>query len=177
MEMLVGDPASFQGRVCPPSQNLSHRIAATEMCYANRKIIEKEGKPYRTFNASPNRASRCHLGFPESRTSYLTKTCLPTANSRPVHYFRQVTKDTIKMRIVASRRCPPSIFRQEPAMTNYVLLFLFGIGVGVLSGLLGIGGGVVLVPGLVLLFGFSQSEAQGTSLAVLSLPILIAAAF
>src|SRR5262245_32187826 len=60
MDMLVGDPASFQGRVCPPSQNLSHRIAATEMCYANRKIIEKEGKPYRTFNASPNRASRCH---------------------------------------------------------------------------------------------------------------------
>jgi len=45
MDMLVGDPASFQGRVCPPSQNLSHRIAATEMCYANRKITEKEGKP------------------------------------------------------------------------------------------------------------------------------------
>src|SRR5262245_19343829 len=62
-------------------------------------------------------------------------------------------------------------------MLNFALLFLFGIGVGVLSGLLGIGGGVVLVPGLVLLFGFSQSEAQGTSLAVLSLPILLAAAF
>lgn len=62
-------------------------------------------------------------------------------------------------------------------MTSYVFLFLFGIGVGVLSGLLGIGGGVVLVPGLVILFGFTQAEAQGTSLAVLSLPILLAAAF
>jgi uncharacterized protein len=50
-------------------------------------------------------------------------------------------------------------------------LFVLGLVVGILSGLLGIGGGVVLVPALVLLFGFSQPEAQGTSLTVLSLPI------
>ena len=55
-------------------------------------------------------------------------------------------------------------------------LFLFGITIGVVSGLLGIGGGVLLVPGLVLLFGFSQTEAQGTSLAVLIPPIGIFAA-
>ena len=55
-------------------------------------------------------------------------------------------------------------------------LFLFGIAIGVVSGLLGIGGGVLLVPGLVLLFGFSQTEAQGTSLAVLIPPIGIFAA-
>jgi uncharacterized protein len=61
-------------------------------------------------------------------------------------------------------------------MTNYVLLFLFGIGVGVLSGLLGIGGGIALVPGLIMMFGFSQKEAQGTSLAVLVPPIGIFAA-
>jgi uncharacterized membrane protein YfcA len=59
---------------------------------------------------------------------------------------------------------------------QWSLLFLFGVGVGVLSGLLGIGGGVVLVPGLILLFGFSQAEAQGTSLAVLIPPIGIFAA-
>lgn len=51
-------------------------------------------------------------------------------------------------------------------------LLVFGFAVGVLSGLLGIGGGVVLVPGLILLFGFSQPEAQGTSLAVLALPVV-----
>jgi len=50
-------------------------------------------------------------------------------------------------------------------------LFALGLAVGLLSGLLGIGGGVVLVPALVLLFGFSQPAAQGTSLTVLSLPI------
>jgi uncharacterized membrane protein YfcA len=55
-------------------------------------------------------------------------------------------------------------------------LILFGVAVGLLSGTLGIGGGVVVVPGLILLFGFTQLEAQGTSLAVLSLPICLAAA-
>lgn len=59
---------------------------------------------------------------------------------------------------------------------NGILLLVFGAAVGVLSGLLGIGGGVVLVPGLILLFGFSQSEAQGTSLAVMIPPIGIFAA-
>lgn len=58
----------------------------------------------------------------------------------------------------------------------YFSLLIFGLGVGALSGLLGIGGGIVLVPGLVLLFGFSQQEAQGTSLAVLIPPIGLLAA-
>lgn len=56
------------------------------------------------------------------------------------------------------------------------LLFLFGVGVGILGGMLGLGGGIVLVPGLILLFGFSQAEAQGTSLAVMIPPIGIFAA-
>ncbi len=60
---------------------------------------------------------------------------------------------------------------------TYLLLFIFGIGVGALSGLLCIGGGVALVPGLILLFGFSQKAAQGTSLAILSLPVVIFAAY
>ena len=59
---------------------------------------------------------------------------------------------------------------------TYLLLFVFGIGVGVLGGLLGIGGGIALVPGLMLLFGFTQPEAQGTSLAVLIPPIGLFAA-
>lgn len=58
----------------------------------------------------------------------------------------------------------------------YGMLLLLGVAVGVLSGLLGIGGGVVLVPGLMLLFGYSQPEAQGTSLAVLIPPIGLFAA-
>ena len=60
--------------------------------------------------------------------------------------------------------------------SQLVLLFLFGVAVGVISGLFGIGGGIVLVPGLVLLFQFSQQEAQGTSLAAFIAPIGLFAA-
>lgn len=58
-------------------------------------------------------------------------------------------------------------------------LMLVGIGaaVGVLSGLIGVGGGVVLVPVFVYLLGMSQHQAQGTSLAILIPPIGILAAW
>ena len=59
----------------------------------------------------------------------------------------------------------------------YLLLFLFGCGIGAMSGLLGIGGGIALVPGLVYLFGLTQQQAQGTSLAVMIPPIGIFAAW
>src|SRR5712671_3901406 len=55
-----------------------------------------------------------------------------------------------------------------PILIGYVLLGLFSGGV---SGLIGIGGGVVIVPCLVYLFGFSQQQAQGTTLALLVPPI------
>ncbi len=49
-------------------------------------------------------------------------------------------------------------------------IFLLACGVGVMSGLFGIGGGVLLVPLLVLLFRFDQHRAQGTSLVALVPP-------
>lgn len=57
------------------------------------------------------------------------------------------------------------------------LAFLFvGLLSGVFSGLFGIGGGIVLIPLLIYLFGFTQHEAQGTTLAVLIPPIGLFAA-
>jgi uncharacterized membrane protein YfcA len=47
-------------------------------------------------------------------------------------------------------------------------LAAIGLVAGVLAGLLGVGGGVVLVPALVLLLGFDQHVAQGTSLVVIA---------
>lgn len=49
-------------------------------------------------------------------------------------------------------------------------LFL-GLSAGAVSGLIGIGGGVLITPALVYLFGFSQYSAQGTTLALLVPPI------
>ncbi len=51
------------------------------------------------------------------------------------------------------------------------IILLLGLGVGVLVGLLGIGGGVVLVPAMVYLLHMDQHLAQGTSLFILLLPI------
>lgn len=55
--------------------------------------------------------------------------------------------------------------------TTIILLILIGLAAGFLSGLVGIGGGVIIVPALVILLGFSQKLAQGTSLGILLLPI------
>ncbi len=48
---------------------------------------------------------------------------------------------------------------------------VLGVVVGVISGLVGIGGGALLIPALVMFYGMSQIKAQGTSLATLLLPI------
>jgi uncharacterized membrane protein YfcA len=64
-------------------------------------------------------------------------------------------------------------------MTLQIILSLILIGIlaGVLSGLVGVGGGIIMVPLLVLLFGFNQHQAQGTSLAVLAVPVTAVAVF
>lgn len=53
---------------------------------------------------------------------------------------------------------------------------LAGFGTGIIGGLFGVGGGEIFIPLLVYLFGFSQHQAQGTSLAVLLPPIGLLAA-
>jgi uncharacterized membrane protein YfcA len=54
---------------------------------------------------------------------------------------------------------------------------MLGLAAGILSGLIGIGGGILIVPGLIFLFGFVQSRAQGTTLAMMVPPIGILAAW
>jgi hypothetical protein len=59
-------------------------------------------------------------------------------------------------------------------MTIQTILMLSSIGIfaGVLSGFVGVGGGIIIVPGLVFLLGLSQHEAQGTSLFILAMPVV-----
>jgi uncharacterized membrane protein YfcA len=56
-----------------------------------------------------------------------------------------------------------------------LLLVLIGLAAGILSGLVGVGGGIIVVPALVFFLGFSQQQAQGTSLGLLLLPVGILA--
>lgn len=60
---------------------------------------------------------------------------------------------------------------------NMIIYLLIGIIGGFLSGFMGIGGGIIMVPFMVFFAGFSQHLAQGTSLAVLSIPIVIFGAY
>ena len=56
-----------------------------------------------------------------------------------------------------------------------LLLLLVGFAAGILSGLVGVGGGIIIVPALVFFLGFTQQQAQGTSLGLLLLPVGILA--
>ena len=66
---------------------------------------------------------------------------------------------------------------QHKTMTAQLVILLITIGfaAGTLSGLVGVGGGIIVVPALVFFLGFTQQEAQGTSLGLLLLPVGILA--
>lgn len=52
-----------------------------------------------------------------------------------------------------------------------LIIIMVGVAAGMLSGLVGVGGGLIIVPALVYFIGFSQKTAQGTSLALIMLPV------
>lgn len=59
---------------------------------------------------------------------------------------------------------------------TYFVYALWGTIIGVFSGVIGIGGGILIVPTLVFLFGLTQHQAQGTSVAMMIPPIGLMAA-
>lgn len=62
-------------------------------------------------------------------------------------------------------------------MHSVLILIFLGAIAGFSAGFLGIGGGVIVIPGLVYLLNYSQMEAQGTSLAMMLPPIGLFAAY
>jgi uncharacterized membrane protein YfcA len=56
------------------------------------------------------------------------------------------------------------------------LYLILGLVAGIFSGFLGLGGGAIIIPALVYLFGFTQHQAQGTTLAMMVPPIGLLAA-
>jgi len=59
--------------------------------------------------------------------------------------------------------------KSSQAKKSYVLIFIVAIVVGILTGIVGVGGGFLIVPALVLLAGASMKESVGTSLLIISL--------
>ena len=64
------------------------------------------------------------------------------------------------------------IIKNKTMDTQTILIIIMvGVAAGILSGLVGVGGGIIIVPSLVYFIGFSQKTAQGTSLAMIMLPV------
>jgi uncharacterized protein len=57
------------------------------------------------------------------------------------------------------------------SMQLIIVLLIVGLAAGILGGLVGVGGGIIIVPSLIYFLSFSQKEAQGTSLGILLLPV------
>jgi uncharacterized membrane protein YfcA len=56
-------------------------------------------------------------------------------------------------------------------MQTIIILLLIGLAAGLLSGMVGVGGGIIIVPCLIFFLGFTQKTAQGNSLGLLLLPL------
>src|SRR6188508_3033031 len=63
----------------------------------------------------------------------------------------------------------------ENFVTNPIILLMFGVVVGIFSGIMGLGGGSVMIPVMVLAYHMTQPEAHGTSLAVMIPPVTLPA--
>lgn len=63
------------------------------------------------------------------------------------------------------------------SVSTVLVLLVIGTITGIMAGMLGIGGGLVVIPALVMVMGMSQQGAQGTSLAMMLPPIGILAAY
>lgn len=61
------------------------------------------------------------------------------------------------------------------ATETLLIVLIIGLFAGMLSGLVGVGGGIIMVPALVFFMQYTQHQAQGTSLAVLTMPVVILA--
>lgn len=57
------------------------------------------------------------------------------------------------------------------SINELIILIVIGFLAGIVGGSLGLGGGIIIVPALVFILGFTQHNAQGTSLAVLLFPV------
>jgi len=56
-------------------------------------------------------------------------------------------------------------------INEVIILIMIGLTAGIVSGLLGVGGAIIIVPALVFFMGLTQHQAQGTSLSILIFPI------
>ena len=62
------------------------------------------------------------------------------------------------------------------SVSTFIILIIIGLLAGILSGLVGVGGGILMIPLLIIFLGLTQHQAQGTALFAMLPPIGILAA-
>jgi uncharacterized protein len=60
---------------------------------------------------------------------------------------------------------------KKMSVTTILIICVLGLATGFMAGMLGIGGGIIVIPALVMIMGFTQQGAQGTSLAMMLPPV------
>ena len=60
-------------------------------------------------------------------------------------------------------------------LNEVIIILVTGLAAGFLSGSMGVGGGIIVVPSLVFVLGFTTQQAQGTSLALMTMPVMLVA--
>ena len=68
-----------------------------------------------------------------------------------------------------------NIIQQKMTAQLIITVLIIGVAAGMLSGLVGVGGGIIMVPALIFFLNYNQHQAQGTSLGVLTLPVVVIA--
>jgi uncharacterized membrane protein YfcA len=63
------------------------------------------------------------------------------------------------------------------SVSTFLILVLIGLAAGFLGGMVGLGGGIILIPALMLFLSMDQRMAQGTTIAIMLPPIGFFAAF
>ena len=60
-------------------------------------------------------------------------------------------------------------------LNEVIIILVTGLAAGFISGSMGVGGGIIVVPSLVFVMGFTIQQAQGTSLALMTIPVMLVA--
>lgn len=63
------------------------------------------------------------------------------------------------------------------SINDFLLLALTGVLAGMVSGSLGVGGAIVIIPMLTFFLGLTQHQAQGTSLGVMTFPVFLISSY
>lgn len=99
----------------------------------------------------------------------LAGTFLGTLLSHALPAALQLLIFAVVMLVAASRMFKPAPNTAEPTSRPWWQVLAAGLGVGVLTGVVGVGGGFLILPALVLLLGLPMTVAVGTSLIIIAL--------